>query len=65
MIVVRSKVMVILPENPARKKNESMKKTNGRSRTDPHNSEMKPKLTREATRKEVNNIVNNHHINMP
>ena len=39
-----------------------MKKTNGRSRTNPHNSRTKPKLTREATRKEANNKVNNHHI---
>ena len=39
-----------------------MKKTNGRSRTDPHNSGTKQKLTREATRKEASNIVNNHHI---
>ena len=64
MIVVRSKVMVILPENPARKKNESMKKMNGCSRTNPHNSGMKPKLTREANREEANNMVNNHHISM-
>src|SRR3954469_14950565 len=35
-----------------------MKKTNGRSRKKPHNSGTKPKLTREATRKETNNIVN-------
>src|SRR4051812_44693254 len=35
-----------------------MKKTNGRSRTNPHNSGMKPKLTREATRKQTNNMVN-------
>src|SRR4051812_21440593 len=35
-----------------------MKKTNGRSRTNPHNSGTKPKLTREAPRKETNNIVN-------
>src|SRR4051812_15569416 len=35
-----------------------MKKTNGRSRTNPHNSGTKPKLTREATRKQTNNIVN-------
>ena len=42
-----------------------MKKTNGRSRTNPHNSGTKQKLTREATRKETNNIVNNHHIHMP
>ena len=35
-----------------------MKKTNGRRQTDPHNSGTKPKLTREATRKETNNIVN-------
>ena len=50
--------------DPARKKNESMKNTNGRSRTNPHNSGTKPKLTREANRKEANNMVNNHHINM-
>ena len=53
-----------LARDPARKKNESMKKTNGRSRTNPHNSGKKPKLTREATRKETDNIVNNHHIHM-
>ena len=41
-----------------------MKKTNRRSRTNPHNSRMKPKLTREVTQKEANNIVNNHHIIM-
>ena len=35
-----------------------MKKTNGRSRTNPHNSRTKLKLTREATRKEASNIVN-------
>ena len=35
-----------------------MKKTNRRSRANPHNSGTKPKLTREATRKETNNIVN-------
>ena len=35
-----------------------MKKTNGRRRTNPHNSGTKPKLTREATRKETNNKVN-------
>ena len=34
-----------------------MKKTNGRSRTDPHNSGMESKLTREATQKETNNKV--------
>ena len=44
--------------NPARKKNESMKKTSGRGRTNPHNSGTKPKLTREANRKEANNMVN-------
>ena len=50
--------------DPARKQNEPMKKTNGRSRTNPHNSGTKPELTREANREEANNIVNNHHINM-
>ena len=47
-----------LARDPARKKNESMKKTNERSRTIPHNSGTKPKLTREATWKEAGNIVN-------
>src|SRR3954464_11143387 len=37
-----------------------MKKTNGRRRTDPHNSGTKPKLTREATWKQTNNMVNQH-----
>ena len=42
-----------------------MKKTNGCRRTGPHNSGTKLKLTREANRKEANNIVNNHHITWP
>ena len=53
-----------LAGDPARKKSESMKKTNGCSRTNPHNPGTKPKLTIGATRKETNNIVNNHHRNM-
>ena len=56
--------MIILPEIPQGRRNESMKKTNGRSRTNPQNSGTKPKLMREANRKEANNMVNNHHINM-
>src|SRR3954466_1424142 len=40
-----------------------MKKTNGRSRTNPHNSGRTPKLRRETTRKQANNIVNNQHMN--
>ena len=37
-----------------------MKKTNGRSRTDPHNRNVTE--TKKQHRKEANNIVNNHHI---
>ena len=39
-----------------------MKKTNGRSRTDPHKRDVNGTNPKKQHRKEANNIVNNHHI---
>ena len=50
--------------DPARKKNNPMKKTNGRSRTDPHKRDVTGTNKKKQHRKEANNMVNNNHINM-
>ena len=41
-----------------------MKKTNGHSRTVPHKRDVTGTTPKKQHRKEANNIVNNHHINM-
>ena len=46
------------------KKNESMKKINGRSRTDPHTHDVIGTNPKKQHRKEANDIVNNHHTDM-
>ena len=53
-----------LARDPARKKNESMKKTNGCRQTDPHNRNVTGTSKEKCNRKEAYDIVNNHHLNM-
>jgi hypothetical protein len=50
--------------NPARKKNESMKKTNQRSRTNPHNRNETGTIEKKHNRKEANSMVNKHNHGM-
>ena len=56
--------MVILPEIPQGRRIESMKKTNGRSRTDPHIHDVIGTNPKKQHRKEAHSIVNNQHMNM-
>src|SRR6187399_2337542 len=57
MVVKVSKGMIILPGIPQGRRTDPRRRRSN-SRADPHNSGTKPKLSREANRKETNNTVN-------